>query len=221
MRFFSTTHKYSLENNTYLWVCFSDLNGSEERFIWEEKNFIYYGLAKDLMLIHNQTASLDGTFDDVNALKVKKKKVWSQLYIITKLNKNDKGDRTFAEPIAFCLMKKRRIEDYLELFQPFRHTIPPQCHSCGVLVFVGSFSCDGKRMDALCGAISSGEKCFGTFGRTQRSRSWNWILRLVWMVWWLIGQDIHCFPGACFRNWNLYLKSLCRNSQRNRTINRN
>ena len=38
--------------------------------------------------------------------------------------------------------------------------------SCGVLVFVGSFSCDGKRMDALCGAISSGEKCFGTFGRT-------------------------------------------------------
>ena len=92
-------------------------NGSEERFIWEEKNFIYYGLAKDLMLIHNQTASLDGTFDDVNALKVKKKKVWSQLYIITKLNKNDKGDRTFSEPVAFCLMKKRRIEDYLELFQ--------------------------------------------------------------------------------------------------------
>ena len=43
--------------------------------------------------------------------------------------------------------------------------------SCGVLVFVGSFSCDGKRMDALCGAVISGEKCFGTFYRTHNRYS--------------------------------------------------
>ena len=39
--------------------------------------------------------------------------------------------------------------------------------SCGVLIFVSSSPCDGKRMDALCGAIISGEKCFGTFDRTR------------------------------------------------------
>ena len=88
-----------------------------EQFVWEEENFIYFGLARDLMLIHGCTVSMDGTFDDSSALKVKKKKIWSQLYIITKLHTNDKGDRNFAEPVGFALMKKREAEDYRNLFQ--------------------------------------------------------------------------------------------------------
>ena len=93
------------------------IGGPAEQFVWEEENFIYFGLARDLMLIHGCTVSMDGTFDDSSALKVKKKKIWSQLYIITKLHTNDKGDRNFAEPVGFALMKKREAEDYANLFQ--------------------------------------------------------------------------------------------------------
>ena len=64
------------------------------------------------MLIHRSTVSCDGTFDDANALKIGKKKQWEQMYILTKLNRSDEGDRTFSDPIGFCLMKKRRKCDY-------------------------------------------------------------------------------------------------------------
>ena len=88
-----------------------------QQFVWEEEGFIYFGLAKDLMLIQNSKVSMDGTFDDSNALKVKKKKTWEQLYIITKLNRNEKCDRTFSESIGFCLMKKRTKQHYKTFFQ--------------------------------------------------------------------------------------------------------
>ena len=67
----------------------------EQKFVWEHPQFIYFGLVKDLMLIQNSRVSFDGTFDDSNGLKVKQKKIWEQLYIITKLNKNEKGEKAF------------------------------------------------------------------------------------------------------------------------------
>ena len=70
-----------------------------QQFVWEEPGFIYFGLAKDLMFIQNSKVSMDGTFDDSNALKVKKKKQWEQLYIITKLNRNEKCDRVFLRQL--------------------------------------------------------------------------------------------------------------------------
>ena len=89
----------------------------EQKFIWEHEQFIYFGLSKDLMLIQNSKVSFDGTFDDSNMLKVKKKKQWEQLYIITKLNKNEKGDRTFSDAIGFCLMRRRTKHAYRTFFQ--------------------------------------------------------------------------------------------------------
>ena len=92
-------------------------NAPSEKFVWEEPTFIYFGLSSDLMHIHRSTVSCDGTFDDANALKIKRKKVWEQMYILTKLNRNDEGDRTFSDPIGFCLMKRRRKIDYKKFFQ--------------------------------------------------------------------------------------------------------